>query len=233
MSDEYGAVTSEHQVERTALVAFVAGAVAFFTGSSILAVLGGTPPSETPLPSISAHLLWFLGVTFLAVGAVSLVLNGDSLTDGLAGYLSIGSLGLAVLLGLQWTTWAYVDSLAASHDQYDVFLDTVISPFGAGQALMYGHFMGVGVALLGWALRRTQLTHRAVAWAGVGAGTILAIATTVVLLAATKSALFVATILLFPLPYLWAVTLTFDIYRRRPTLLTVDDQQMSTQQRTG
>lgn len=221
--------TGENRFVRSALVAFVAAPVAFFTGSVVLAVAGGTPPSETPAASISAHLLWFVGVALLAVGTVALVVGLDPLTDGLAGYLAVGALGLGVLLGLQWTTWAYVDALAATNDQYDVFLETVISPFGAGHALMYGLLVGSGSALLGWSLRRTQLTHRLVAWAGVAAGTILAVATTGVLLAATKSVLFVGTVLLFPLPYLWTVALAVDLSRGHPVSNTGGDRPAPTQ----
>lgn len=196
--------------------AFVMAASSFLTGSALLLIWGGTPFSSTPLVSTSAHLLWFVAVASLATGAVGLLVKLPLLRDRLAGYLAVGTLGLGVLLGLQWATWAYVDVLAAQHDRHQMVLESIISPFGAGQSLMYGLLVGAGVALLGWELRRTELIHRHLAWAGVGVGTAEVIGTVGVLLIATKSGPFAVTVLLLPLLYVWVGTVAIDIIRQHP-----------------
>lgn len=142
------------------VIAFVMGALSFFIGSAIFTTLGGTPPSSTPLVSIAGHALWFVSVAFVTSGAIALLLSSESLQAGLAGYFAIGPLGLSVLHGLQWATWIYVDILAVQNDQYELILDTLISPFGAGHAFMYVVLVGSGVAFLGWSGRRTDRIHR-------------------------------------------------------------------------
>lgn len=218
---ERGTVTSgraddEQQNLAPSVVAFGGGAVSFFTGSAIFIILGGTPPSSTPLASISGHMGWFGGVAFLGIGAVALVC-GDSFRTGLAGYLAIGALGLGALQGLQWATWTYVDVLAAQHDQYDPLLETLISPYGAGHALTYGILVSSGVAFLGWELHHTQLTHRVVSWAGVALGIVgfLGMGIVLVIASAPRTIPFGIVILLLPLFYLWALSIAINIYRRQ------------------
>lgn len=211
-----GRADDEQQNLKHSVAAFGAGAVSFFTGSAIFIILGGTPPSSTPLASISGHMGWFGGVAFLGIGAVALV-HDDSLTTGLAGYLAIGALGLGALQGLQWATWTYVDALAAQHDQYEPVFETLISPYGAGHALTYGMLVSSGVAFLGWELHHTQLTHRLISWAGMALGVIGFLSTGMVLLIASdpETIPFGIVILLLPLFYLWALSVAVDIYRRQ------------------
>lgn len=221
MSEPLETHTEETRLEPV-VGTFLAAAGSFFAGSALLLIWGGTPFSSTPLISTSAHFLWFFAVASLATGAVGLLVKTPIFRNRLPGYLAVGSLGLGVLIGLQWTTWAYVDVLAAEHAQHQTILETIISPFGAGQSLMYGLFVGAGVAFLGWELRRTEFTHRLLAWAGVGVGCAEVIGTMVVLLVATKSGPFVVPILLLPLLYVWAGTVAVDIVRRQPVPISTD-----------
>lgn len=208
------AIPAEYRHVGVAPLAFGASAVSFFTGSAILVALGGTPPSETPLASVSAHLLWFVAVSFLAVGVLALVLSRDTLKRGFAGYLSVGTLGLGSLAGLQWAIWAYVDVLAAQHDGYEMLLNGVIAPFGTGHAIMYGLLVGGGVACLGMSLRRTQLTHRFVDRTGVALGCLVIAGLGAVLLQGVKGQLFAIMVLSYPLLYIWAGVVAVEMYRR-------------------
>lgn len=112
-----------------AIVPFVAG------GALVVAV--EVPPSASPTAGVLMHGLWTLGTATLTLGVVDLRHRSRALRDGLAGYLSVGILGLAVLHSLQWTTWAYVDVRAARTDQYQLVLETLVVPFGAGHLLAY------------------------------------------------------------------------------------------------
>lgn len=206
--------THDQQVQLTA-GAFAAGIVTFFGGGALSSVFGATPPSSSPVASIASHALWFGGVLFLAVGAITLVSSVPSLRKGVAGYLAIAALGVGVLQGLLWMTWAYVDVLAARHDEYRLFLDIVIAPFGTGLSIMYGILIGGGLAFLAWGLRRTQLTHRFVSWSGVALGCIVVLGAGTVLLRGAKDQLFAILILLYPLLYAWTGIFTVDMYRRQ------------------
>lgn len=149
-----------YQLKRS-IAAFITGAVSFFAGTA-LATQTRTPFSSTPVISMANHMLWGGGVPFLAIGAVALIRGVDSLRTGLAGYLAIGALGLGTLTGFQWAILMYIDVQAAQNaptDEYERILEALISPIGAGHALMYGMLVGSGVHFLagGFAARRSLI----------------------------------------------------------------------------
>lgn len=224
MSDETAATTGPADGGTTAAPALASGAllvagVPFLVGGALV-IVTDVPPSEAPRLGLLTHALWVLGIATLALGVAALLRRVDDLRRGLAGYLAAGVLGLGVLHGLQWLTWAYVDVRSARTADHDLVLESIIVPFGAGHLLVYAILVGTGVALLGWALRRTAITHRYVGWAGVVVGA-LAFATATTSLVSgfgggsEGHVLFDVATLLLPLLYLWAMVLGFDTYRRR------------------
>ena len=200
-----------------ASAALIATGVPFFVGGALV-VQTGTPPSSSPTLGMLSHALWALAIVLLTLGVATLLRYSKGLRVGLAGYLAPGALGLGVLHGLQWVTWAYVDVRGARSDGHDFVFETIIEPFGAGHLLMYGVLLGSGVALLGWALRRTPITRRLIGWIGVVLG-ILTVGTATVSLVAVYGGdsygqiLFDIATLLVPVLYLWAMALGVDIYR--------------------
>lgn len=203
-----------------ASAALVAAAVPFVAGGLLVAVVD-LPPSSVPTLGMLSHTLWALAVAILAFGVAALLRRAPALRRGLAGYLAAGTLALGVLQGLQWATWAYVDVRASREAEYELILDAVITPFGAGHLLAYCILVGGGLALLGRALRRTALTGRYVALAGVSLGTLTAGTALVSLVAAFGGGseghpLFDVATLLLPVLYLWAAVLGVDVYRRGP-----------------
>lgn len=214
-----GATTDEASARDTgteptvAIGALLAAWIPFVVGG-LLVIQTDTPPSESPLLGMLSHALWALAIAILAVGVVGLLRRFEPLRRGLAGYLAAGTLGLGVLHGLQWVTWAYVDvrgAREATADR-DLVLETIVVPYGAGHLLTYAVLLGTAVALLGWALRRTSLTSRSVGWAGVVLGALTVAGATVSLIAAFGGGseghvLFDATTLLLPVCYLWALVL--------------------------
>lgn len=194
----------------TAWIPFVVGGA--------LVIVADTPPSASPTLGMLSHAMWALAVVVLALGVAALLRYTPALRVGLAGFLSTGVLGLGVLHGLQWVTWAYVDVRGARSEGHDLVLETVITPFGAGHLLMYAVLVGTGIALLGWALRRTDLARRSVAWAGVVIGA-LTVGTAVVPLlsgfggGSEGHVLFDVATLLLPVGYLWAAVLGTTLAR--------------------
>lgn len=194
-------------------------AVPFLVGGAIV-IYTDTPPSLAPTLGLLSHALWAVGVTMLAVGVGALLRWVDALRTGLAGYLAVSALGLGVLHALQWVTWAYVDVRAARTGEHDLVLDAVIVPFGAGHLLTYCLLVGTGVACLGWALRRTSVTHRYVGWAGFALGALTVGTAGISLVFAFSGGsdghpLFNAATLLLPVVYLWASVVGIAVYRRR------------------
>ena len=119
---------------------------------------------------------------------------------------------------MQWLTWAYVDLRAAESAEYEVALETVITPFGAGHLLMYAILVGAGVAWLGWAIRRSPLSHRLVAPADTIVGAATALTAAGSLLLGLEGGgdghwLFNVATLCLPLCYLWAAALALDVSR--------------------
>lgn len=201
---------------RLARWAFLVAALPFFIGGAIV-IWTEVPPSLSPRLGMLSHALWALAIVILALGAVTLLRSLETLRGGLAGYLATGVLGLGVLHGLQWVTWAYVDVRAARENEHGVVLETIIVPFGAGHLLMYGLLLGTGIALLGWALRQTELTHRTVPWVGVILGAVTALSWTMTLLFAMGGGenghiLFDLATLLLPLLYLWGMILGISMF---------------------
>lgn len=200
-----------------ASAALIAAGVSFLAGGALV-ILADTPPSSSPTLGMLSHALWALATALLAIGVVALLRYSEGLRAGLAGYLATGALGLGVLHGLQWVTWAYVDVRGARSDGHDLVLETVVEPFGAGHLLMYCILVGSGVALLGRALRRSAFTHRLVGWAGVALGGLTVAAATVSLVAvfgggSEGHVLFDVATLLLPVLYLWAMAVGVDVYR--------------------
>lgn len=201
--------------------AFVVGAVLFLVGGAIT-IEADPPPSTAPVLGMVSHALWFFAITLLALGAVTLLRWIEGLRTGLAGYLATGTLGLGVLLGLQWVAWAYVDVRASRYEEYELLVEPLMSSFGAGHLLMYAVLAGGGVGFLGWALVRTRLTHRFVAWAAVAIGTLTVLTATVSLLAVLTGGgdghvLFNTATLLLPVLYGWAMIFGVDVSRRTPS----------------
>ena len=199
-----------------ASAALIAAGVPFFVGGALV-VQTGTPPSSAPTLGMLSHVLWALAIVLLTVGVAALLRYSEALRAGLAGYLATGVLGLGVLHGLQWVTWAYVDVRGARSDGHDLVFEAVIEPFGAAHLLMYSILLGSGIALLGWALRRTRITRRLVDWTGIALG-VLTVGTATISLVAVYGgdsvgrALFDTATLLLPVLYLWAMALGGDIY---------------------
>jgi|AntDeeMinimDraft_4_1070355.scaffolds.fasta_scaffold00004_94 hypothetical protein len=200
------------------IAALILAGVPFFVGG-ILVIEAETPPSGAPLLGMLSHALWALGITILAFGVVALLRAIPELRRGLAGYLGAGVLGLGVLNGLQWVTWAYVDVRGAREiERGDQILDTIVVPFGAGHLLMYAIILGTGIALFGWALRRTELVSRYVVGAGVGLGVLAVITALYPLLSAVGGGseghvIFDVATLLLPVLYLWATAVGITMYR--------------------
>ncbi|MHC3438320.1 hypothetical protein ACYJ1Y_09515 [Natrialbaceae archaeon A-gly3] len=198
-------------------VAFLLGAFVFLVGGAI-SIVADPPPSTAPVLGMVSHALWALAVTLLALGTATLLRSLATFREGVAGYLAAGSFGLGVLHGLQWLTWAYVDVRAAESGEYDLALETVIEPFGAGHLLAYGVLVGGGIAFLGWAVVRSELhRHRPVGWAGVVVGIAAAITAVISLLAVLSGGgdghvLFNISTLLLPVGYLWAAILGIVLY---------------------
>lgn len=204
---------------RFASAGFVLAGVSFCLGGAIVARTE-VPPSLSPRLGMASHALWALAVTLLAAAAYVSVRSIPELRDGLAGELAVGALGLGVIQGLQWASWAYVDVRGSREETHDLVLETLIVPFGAGHLLVYGLLVGTGVTLLGWALRSTSLTRRAVDWIGVVLGGVTVLLWTVVLLFAfggggDGNALFDVATLLLPVLYLWGIVVGVELYRPR------------------
>lgn len=198
--------------------AFIVAAIPFFIGGAIV-IRTEVPPSLSPTLGMLSHTLWALAIAILTLGVVALLRSTEMLREGLAGYLSLGVLGLGVLQGIQWVTWAYVDVRAARRDGHDVVLETIIVPFGAGHLITYGLLLGAGIALLGWALRRTDLTHRYVAWSGVIIGVVTVFLWVSTLLFAMGGGddghvVFDVGTLFLPVLYLWGMVLGASIFLR-------------------
>lgn len=83
---------------------------------------------------------------------------------------------------------------------------------------MYCLILGSAIALLGWALRGTRITHRLVDWSGVVLGIFTVGIATVSLVAgfgggSDGNVLFDTATLLLPALYLWAMVLDADVSR--------------------
>ncbi|GAB7018836.1 hypothetical protein JCM18750_16970 [Halostagnicola bangensis] len=197
----------------------MAAGIPFFIGG-LLVIQTDTPPSLSPTLGMLSHALWAFAVAILALAVTILLRWVEPLRRGLAGFLSVGILGLGVLHGLQWVTWAYVDVRAAREGEHELVVDAIIVPFGAGHLLMYCILLGSAMALLGWALRRTRITHRYVGPVGVVLGALTVALATYPLVAAYGGGseghfIFDAATLMLPVLYLWAMVLGIDIYRRQ------------------
>lgn len=202
-----------------ASAALVVAGIPFYVGG-LLIIRAETPPSLSPTLGMLSHALWALAIVILSLGVASLLRWVDALRAGIAGYLSAVLLGLGVLHGLQWVTWAYVDVRAAREGEHELVVDAIIVPFGAGHLLMYCILLGSAIALLGWALRRTTITHSSIGVSGIVLGTLTAVLATISLVAAFGGGseghlLFDIATLLLPIMYLWVMALGIDIYRRR------------------
>ena len=203
---------------RFAGIAFVVAALTFLSGG-IMVIWASPPPSEAPVLGMLSHGLWALAITLLAIGATALPHVMPALQHRLSSRLASGALGVGVVLGLQWVTWAYVDVRAAQHDQYELALATVITPFGAGHVLMYGVLLGAGVAFLGRALAGTLLANRVLGLAGVAVGTLTLLAAAVSIVGALEGGvdghwLYNVATLLLGVCYLWAMAVGAGIYSR-------------------
>lgn len=197
--------------------AFVASAITFFI-AGILVIWEDPPPSDAPVIGMLSHGFWALAIALLAVGTAALTWQIESLRASLPSTLAAGTLSLGVVVGLQWVTWAYVDLRASEHEQYQLVLETVITPFGAGHVLMYGVLLGAGAAFFGWALARTGVAHRYVGWSGVLIGILTFLAAVASILAAFEGGsdghwLYNVATLLLPLCYLWALVVGLSILR--------------------
>ena len=91
-------------------------------------------------------------------GPLLLIRSKPAMRERSSALTALASLGLGVVVGLQWVTWAYVDLRASAHEGYEAALATVITPFGAG------------FALLGRALAKSGSAPAALATAGVVIG---------------------------------------------------------------
>lgn len=221
MPDEATPTTSEGNAAKgRALggITFVAAAITFLTGG-VMVFWADPPPSGAPVLGMLSHGLWALSITLLAIGAVILTRSARAIEISVSSTLAVGSLGLGVVVGLQWVTWAYVDLRAARQDQYELFVETILTPFGAGHVLMYGVLLGAGVAFLGWALVHS-LGYKYAGWAGFVAGTLTVLAAAVSILSALEGGgdghwLYNAATLLLPVCYLWAMVTGIILYLRR------------------
>lgn len=198
--------------------AFVAAAIAFLVGGSLV-IWADPPPSTAPVLGMVVHGLWALAIGLLAIGAVTLTWGIHALRTELSSVLGTGALGLGVVVGVQWVTWAYVDVRAARHEEYELALETVIVPFGAGHVLMYGVFLGAGIAFLGRGLARSHYSHRYVGRAGVAVGVLTVLAVSISMLTALEGGsdghwLYNVATLLLPVCYLWSGAVGLDLYRR-------------------
>lgn len=203
---------------RIAAVAFVAAAVPFLLGGAIT-IRADPPPSTAPALGMASHALWLVAVVILAVGAVSLLRGSAAFRRGIAGYLAVGAFGLGVVHALQWVTWAYVDVRAARGEEYDLLVDALIAPFGAGHALTYGVLVGSGVALLGWGVVRNGPDTRLVGWIGTLTGSVALVTAMASLLTVAEGGgdgtlLYNVAILSLPACYLWALLVGLVLYRR-------------------
>ena len=194
-------------------------AILFLVGGAI-SIVADPPPSTDPIPGLASHALWAIGIALLAIGSLSTLRRIDGFDAGLAGYLATGAFGLGALHGLDWVTWAYVDVRASEFGEYDMLLDAVISPYGAGHALVYGILLGAGTAWFAWALRRTSLDGRFVAPTGIAVGAFTVLTAGISLLTAVEGGgdgalLYNVAILAQPVCYTWIALVGLGLRRRR------------------
>ncbi len=206
------------QRHRTLLVGTVLAATVTFLVSGALVIVADPPPSDAPVLGVLAHGLWALSVSLLAVGVLSAVWVLPALRRRLSGVLSVGALGLGVVVGIQWLTWAYVDVRAAEQADYELALATVITPFGAGHVLMYAILLGAGIAWFAWALVAATVVGRVTGSVGVVVGVLTAAVAAVSLLAALEGGgdghwLYNVATILLPVCYLWAGFVAVQLYR--------------------
>lgn len=199
-------------------VALVASVVPFVAGGSLVAYTD-LPPSGMPVLGVTAHAFWFLAAVLLATGVTALVRALPGLRRGVAGPLAAGSLAFAAFNGLLWVGWAYVDVRAAREPEaYELVVETVLTPFGAGLMLTYALLIGTGIALLGWALLRANLLARALPLAGVVLGMLTVLTAVASLLVGADGGsdgqvVYNAATLLLPVVYLWAAVVGGLLYR--------------------
>ena len=144
------------------IAALVLAGVPFFVGGMFV-IEAETPSSGAPLLGILSHALWALD-HILALGVAALLRAVPALRRGLAGYPGAGVLGLGVLAGLQWVTWAFVDVRGARDaERGDVVLDAIVVPFRRAPA-QYAILLEITTLLLPvpypWATAAGIATYR-------------------------------------------------------------------------
>ena len=217
---EISTAQTERRKLRFPVAALLLAGVPFFIGG-LLVIQTDTPPSESPLLGMGSHALWTVGTVLVTSGVVALLRWIPELRRELAGYFAAGALGLGVLHGLQWTTWAYVDVRGSTEvERTELLLTGIVVPFGAGHLLTYAILMGTGMALFGWALQRTTLVRRSVGIVGTVLGLLTVLTATYPLLFALGGgsdghlSFDIATLLL-PVLYIWAMVVGIGIARRK------------------
>lgn len=190
------------------------GAVLFFAGSAVL-TRSGQPGASTPDPWIASHFLWFVATGLVAVGAVALSRRRPAPGLGLAGTVTGGAFGLAVLHALQWTAWTYVDVFARQEGAHGRLHGPLLHPFGTAHALMYGVLVGCGVAALAWALTRTRVTHPLLDYAGLAVGSATAVAASAALISVADARTLpsLATVLLLAASFAWLFVAGLSVLR--------------------
>ncbi|MEX2502038.1 MAG: hypothetical protein WD336_06655 [Trueperaceae bacterium] len=218
MPNDHANRTNDPKGASRAAMLYAVAAAAFIAGG-LMAVVAGPPPSEAPTLGMLQHSLWAVAVTLLAVGTFALVRNRPALREGSSGLLALGSMMLGVVVGVQWVTWAYVDLRASADASYEQALATIITPFGAGQLMMYAIFVGAGFALLGRALARSGVASGVVGTAGIAIGGLTVLAAVISIFFGLGGGhdgtwIFDAATLLIPVGYLWATFAGFQATRR-------------------